>query len=157
MNYLPLTEYKKIWIFKHKDLPVSETDLVQIKPLTAARAEQVWAQQISQQSTHSSHFGADDWVSKNQTWLETVGWQQEWESDDPALPAAVAQHLQWEDDTLVYFCYESDHVIETTWAVFQRNWKNFLFFDDGPILIGKKRKQVAQFHQTGNVRIGNRK
>lgn len=157
MNYLTLDQYKKSWIFKHKDMPVSADDLKQIHPLASARAAQVWSQQISQESTHPDHFGSGDWANKKQTWLETDNWQKQWESDDNELPEIVAGHLQWEDETQVWFCYESDHVIETNWAVFKRNWKNFLFFDDGPILVGKKRKQVAQFHQTGNVRIGNRK
>ncbi|GGK70733.1 DUF2947 domain-containing protein [Amphritea balenae] len=157
MNYLSIEQYPKAWIFRHKDMPVSEEDLAQIKPLTDARAEQVWSQQISKECNHPENFGPADWANKNQTWLETDNWQSLWESDDPAIPELLAQHLQWEDETVVWFCYSSEHVIETSWDVFRRNWKNFLFFDDGPLLIGKKRKQVAQFHQTGNFRIGNRK
>lgn len=157
MSYLPIEEYKKIWIFKHKDMLVSDEDLLQIKPLTEVRAEQVWSQQISKQNAHPELFDEDDWANKAQTWLETDNWQQLWESDDPSLPEILAGHLQWDDSTVIWFCYESEHVLETTWDVFRRNWKNFLFFDDGPLLIGRKRKQVAQFHQTGNYRIGNRK
>ena len=157
MSYLPIEEYKKIWIFKHQDMLVSDEDLIQIKPLTEARAEQVWSQQISKQNAHPELFDEEDWANKTQTWLETDNWQQLWESDDPSLPEILAGHLQWDDSTVIWFCYESEHVLETTWDVFRRNWKNFLFFDDGPLLIGRKRKQVAQFHQTGNYRIGNRK
>ncbi|MCV6612355.1 MAG: DUF2947 domain-containing protein [Amphritea sp.] len=157
MNYLPIEEYRKAWIFRHKDMPVSEADLQQIKPLTEARAAQVWSQQISNEADHPSQFCNDDWANKNATWLETAEWQGIWESDNPELPELIAEHLQWDDSTVVWFCYEREHVIETNWDVFRRNWKNFLFFDDGPLLIGRKRKQVAQFHQTGNFRIGNRK
>lgn len=157
MSYLPVEQYKRAWIFRHKDLPISDEDLAQIKPLTEARAEQVWTQQISTHCNHPSLFNADDWASKSQTWLETDHWQQRWESDESALPDTLAEHLQWDDATVVWFCYSSEHVIETTWEIFRRHWKNFLFFDDGPILIGRKRKQVVQFHQTGNYRIGNRK
>ena len=156
-QYLPIEEYKKAWIFRHKDMPVSEEDLQQIRPLTDERAAQVWSQQVSTQSTHPEHFGFGDWANKNGTWLETDNWQSAWESDNPELPELLAEHLQWDDATVVWFCYESEHVLETRWDVFRRNWKNFLFFDDGPLLIGRKRKQVAQFHQTGNYQIGNRK
>jgi hypothetical protein len=47
-------------------------------------------------------------------------------------------------------------VIETTWDVFKRTWKNFLFMDDGPLLIGKKRDQVVQFMSNGTYRIGDK-
>ncbi|MBQ0729054.1 MAG: DUF2947 family protein, partial [Oleispira antarctica] len=58
------------------------------------------------------------------------------------------------DNTNVLFFYDSDRVIETSWKVFKLSWKNFLFFDDGPILMGKKRKQVVQFLQNGHFSVG---
>ena len=156
MNYIPLEAYKRAWIFRHKDLPVSEADLDEIKPLSEARAEQVWRQQISQESNHPEFFYDDDWANKNPTWQETFPWQNRWESDEADMPEPLLEHLDWDDNTLVYFCYDVEHVIETRWHVFKRHWKNFLFFDNGPLLIGRKRKQIAQFMQTGNVRIGTR-
>ena len=62
--------------------------------------------------------------------------------------------FDWEQNTVVYVCYDSENVIETTWGVFQRAWKNFLFMDDGTLIIGRKRKQVAQFFDNGQMRIG---
>ncbi len=31
MNYIALDEFKKAWVFRHKDLPIEEQDLAQIK------------------------------------------------------------------------------------------------------------------------------
>ncbi|MBY4675104.1 DUF2947 domain-containing protein [Marinobacterium arenosum] len=157
MKYIPLDEYRKGWIFRHKDLPVSAEDLAAIKPVAAERAEQIWALQVSQNCDHPREFDTGDWAVRNDVWQEEPGdWQGPWDSDEPELPAIVAEHFDWDDQTVVWFCYESDHIIETTWAVFRRNWKNFLFMDDGPLLIGRKRKQVAQFFETGQVRVGSR-
>jgi len=156
MNYIPLSEYPKAWIFRHRDLPVSPEDLEMIRPLTTARAEQVWAQQVSQESSHYSHFAKDDWAGQGNTWTETGSWQGAWDSEDPALPEELAEFIQWDDNTTVYFCYAADHVIETNWAVFKRSWKNFLFMDDGPLLIGRKRKEAAQFFETGQFKLGRR-
>jgi hypothetical protein len=80
----------------------------------------------------------------------------EWESDDPELPEEVLEHIQWQDDVTVYFCYEKYNVIETKWDVFKRNWKNFLFFDDGPILIGRRREEALWFQTDGSVKLGKR-
>lgn len=158
MNYIPLEEYKKAWIFRHKELPVSAEDLAEIKPLTTARAEQVWDLQISEESTHPSEPAQGDWMLDSEVWQEAFGnWESCWDSEDSALPELLAAHLDWDDQTLVWFCYENDHIIETRWSVFRRNWKNFLFMDDGPILIGRKRKQVAQFFESGEFRVGTRK
>lgn len=156
MNYIPLSEYKKAWIFRHRDLPLSAEDLEQIKPMTEKRAAEVWSQNVSRQSTHYTHFCKGDWAGQGNTWEASSSWQGAWDSDDMALPEELAEFIQWDDNTVVYFCYESDHVIQTTWEVFKRAWKNFLFMDDGPLLIGRKRKEVAQFFENGQFKLGRR-
>ena len=157
MNYLPLEKYTKAWIFRHKDLPVSPEDLEEIKPLTESRAEQIWAEHISRGCSHSEHFAENDWAAQDKSWIETGYWQSSWDSNSDALPALLEEYLaKWDDNITVYFCYQSDHIIETKWGVFLRHWKNFLFFDNGPVLLGRKRKEVVQFFDNGNFRIGKR-
>ncbi|WP_027855872.1 DUF2947 domain-containing protein [Marinobacterium jannaschii] len=157
MSYIPLSEYPKAWIFRHKDLPLSEEDLAGIRPLTESRSNQLWGQQISQYASHPDYFEKGDWPADGSVWQETGRWQEAWDSQEPQLPELLNDHIEWEDNTVVWFCYESDHVIETTWGIFKRAWKNFLFMDDGPLLIGRRRKQTAQFFQNGNVKVGTRK
>ncbi|WP_306556766.1 DUF2947 family protein [Colwellia sp. M166] len=72
------------------------------------------------------------------------------------LPEQILAHLAWDNNTVVYYCSARDNVIETTWAVFKRCWKNFLFMDDGAILIAKKRKETAQFLSTGYFKVGHK-
>ena len=38
MNYISLDDYKKAWVFRHKDLPVSDEDAAKIKPMSDERA-----------------------------------------------------------------------------------------------------------------------
>lgn len=156
MSYLPLDEYPRKWIFTHKSMPMSEQDLAQLKPMSQLRASQLWQENISAQSPDAERFSNQDWPSKTSNWLHEVDWMQEWESDEDTLPAEVLEHIDWQDDVTVYFCYEKYNVIETKWSVFKRNWKNFLFFDDGPILIGRRRKEALWFSTKGTVKIGNR-
>lgn len=156
MSYIPMEEYSRRWIFGHKDLPVDPDDLAQIKPMTPSRSLQLWKGQISQHSQDHSFFQKDDWAGNNKSWLEQGTWQSEWDRQGNELPELLEQHFQWENNTVIYFCYDADNVVETTWEVFKRCWKNFLFYDDGPILIGRKRKQVAQFFDNGQFRVGQR-
>ncbi len=157
MNYIALSEYKKGWIFRHQELLISDEDLLKIKPMTPDRSDEVWCNLVSTQSTQPDHFGAGDWAANKKTWQHQERWQEAWDADSNALPEVIAGNIDWDDNTVVYFCYDSEQVIETTWEVFCRNWKNFLFYDDGPLLLGRKRRQVAQFLQTGNVKVGERK
>ncbi len=156
MNYIPLEDYRYRWFFSHKDLPVDSTDLQKIKPIASDSAIQIWQQLISNRANHSELFHKDDWPKLNQTWSETVQWQDAWDGEETGLPRAVLDALNWEPETVVYFCYHSENIIETNWQVFEKNWKNFLFLDDGPILIGKRRAEALQFLDDGQVKIGVR-
>ncbi len=157
MRYIPIEQYSKAWIFRHRDLPIPADQLVQIKPLAKQRAEQVWAEYISRGCSHPEHFSNDDWAGRGKSWLGSDYWQSAWDSDSAALPVLLSEHLSgWEADTKIFFCYQSDHIVETCWQVWRNHWKNFLFFDNGPLLIGRKRNQVVQFFDNGSFRVGKR-
>ncbi len=155
-TYIPLEQYRRKWIFNHKDLPVTDEDKAFIKPLDQKGAMEVWSKWISNRSSRTEQFSKGDWAAKDQAWVETDEWQSAWDSEEPALPDIFVTHFDWADDTLVYFCYEKYQIIETRWDVFVRNWKCFLFFDDGPLLISPKQKQAALIHQDGQYQLGYR-
>ena len=155
-TYIPLEQYQRKWIFNHKDLPVTDEDKAFIKPLDQKGAMEIWNKWISNRSSSAEQFSKGDWAAKDTAWVEADDWQSAWDSEDPALPEMFAAHFDWADNTPVYFCYEKYQVIETRWDVFVRNWKCFLFFDDGPLLISPKHKQAALIHQDGQYQIGHR-
>ncbi|PSV48369.1 DUF2947 domain-containing protein [Photobacterium indicum] len=156
MNYVELDKYSRKWIFTHASMPVAAADLEEIKPFTQARSSQIWSEHISKHSPDADHFEKGDWASNEKIWSEDTDWQTEWDNDDATLPNEVLEFIDWEDNTTVFFCYEKYNVIETKWGVFKRNWKNFLFFDDGPMLIGRKKKQVLWFNSNGTFKSGLR-
>mgnify|MGYP000156208054 FL=1 len=157
MSYIPLEQLKNAWIFKHKSLPIEASDLNKIKPMSQSRANIVWDTFISRQVDHPDFFKKGDWPFDKSSWTEQGKWESVWDSDESLLPALITEHLQWDNNTVVYFCSSRNNVIETTWLVFQRCWKNFLFIDDGPILIGKKRKEAVQFNANGLFKLGLKK
>lgn len=154
MSYIPLEQLKNAWVFKHKSLPISPSDLTKIKPMSAERSVTVWDTFISKQIDHPDFFKKGDWPENANTWNDQGKWESLWDSDDESLPELITDHIAWDNNTVVYFCVSRKMVIETTWAVFKRCWKNFLFMDDGPILIGKKRKETVQFFANGSFKVG---
>lgn len=157
MSYLPLDQYQRKWIFTHQSMPVPEQDLVHIKPMSQARAAQFWLENISAQSPDSERLSSQDWPRKAGSWINEISWMKEWEGDDESLPVDILAHIDWQNDVTVYFCYEKYNIIETQWSVFKKYWKNFLFYDDGPILLGRRRAQALWFGSNGKVKLGNRK
>lgn len=156
MSYIPFEDYTRKWIFSHASMPVDAAHLEFIKPLSQAKAAQIWLDNVSRSSPDSQRLAKEDWPLKANCWQETVNWMAQWEEDGDAMPDALSAHFDWQDDVTVYFCYDKYQAIETQWWVFRRYWKNFLFYDDGPILLGRRRKQTAWFFDNGDVKLGMR-
>jgi hypothetical protein len=156
MNYTSIDELKNAWVFKHNNLPISDSDKTKIKPMASDRAKVLWDGVISKQVDHPDFFKKGDWPENAASWLDNGKWESTWDSEEILLPEMILTHLQWDNNTVVYYCNARDNVIETTWAVFQRCWKNFLFMDDGAILLGKKRNEAVQFLSTGYFKIGKK-
>jgi len=156
MSYTPLDQLKNAWIFKHKSLPIKDSDIAKIKPMSPSRANTLWDTFVSKQVDHPDFFKNGDWAFNQDSWHDTGQWESRWDSEEITLPTLINDHLSWDNNTVVYFCSSRNHIIETTWAVFQRCWKNFLFMDDGTLLIGKKRKEVVQFMSNGSFKTGSK-
>ncbi|MDP2634014.1 MULTISPECIES: DUF2947 domain-containing protein [unclassified Pseudoalteromonas] len=156
MNYIPLDDYKKAWVFRHQDAPVSEQDLALIKPMSHERAAVLWSTMVSREHDHPDFFDKTDWCGKEETFTETVRWEDAWEEGEALPPEEILAHLDWQANTTVYFCMARDNIIETSFDVFKRNWQNFMFLADGSLLLGKKRDAVVQFLETGDAKLGNK-
>ncbi|KFZ36553.1 hypothetical protein HR45_15580 [Shewanella mangrovi] len=156
LTYQPLEQYRRRWMFNHHELPVSEADALQIKPLTQKSAMDLWNRLVSNKSVSPEEFAKGDWPTRTSTWHQSDEWQAAWDSDDQALPELIAQFIEWPEDAKVFFCYEKYDVIETTWGCFKRNWKCFLFNDNEPLFISSQHRQAVWFHQDGSCDIGLR-
>lgn len=156
MSYLPLDQYQRKWIFSHSSMPVPAEALETIKPMDMARSAQFWRDYVSQTSPDAERIPSADWPARTSNWSNEVDWMTQWEADDGTLPEAILSHMIWQDDVTIYFCYEKYNVIETKWLTFKHHWKNFLFYDDGPMLLGRKRDEVLWFHSDGMVKLGKR-
>ena len=156
MNYILLDDYKKAWVFRHKDIPVSDEDAARIKPMSEERAAVLWATMVSREHDHPDFFDKTDWCGKEESFSEEVNWEDAWENSDEHLPQSILEHLDWQANTTVYFCMARNNIIETTFDVFKRNWQNFMFLADGSLLIGKKRNTVVQFLESGKAKLGEK-
>ena len=156
MNYLPLNEFKKAWVFRHQDLEIAPTDLEKIKLMSPTRSAVLWSTMVSREKDHPDFFTENEWAGQASSWQENLNWEKDWEAGLEELPESINEFLKWENNTTVYFCLNRDCVIETQFDVFKRCWQNFMFLADGCLLLGKKRDTVAQFLENGDVKLGNK-
>lgn len=150
MAYKSLDSFSKSWIFRREDPKVSEQDLAAIRLQDDARSAGTWRDYISDNQLHPDHFTEKDWLENSDLQIAKIQWEKVWDSASPHLPDELLEHVEsWGDDTTVFFCCDSELVFEMPWAVFKRTWKTFLFLDNGPVLVAKKKKQAVQFHSNG--------
>lgn len=154
MSYLPLETFPKAWIFRRQDPKIQEDDLQHIRPLEQGRAASIWRDYVSAEADHPDQFGEQLWCRQASHIQEVCLWESIWDSEGADMPEPLLLFLErWDDTTTVYFCYDNEQVVETSWGVFKRSWKNFLFFDNGPMLLGKKKKQAIQFFSNGQCHL----
>ncbi|TPE48444.1 DUF2947 family protein [Maribrevibacterium harenarium] len=154
-QYREIEHFPKAWIFRREDPKVTAEDFAQIRLLSETAAANIWRDYISSDHLYPELLDGDHWLTTQA--CARCGWEARWESDDSVLPEEIIEHLQnWGDDTTVWFCCHSDLCFETTWGVFQRTWKAFLFLDTGPVLLGRKKKQAVQFYSDGTANLSLR-
>ena len=103
MNYTPLDDFKYAWAFRHQQLPISESTLTKIKPMSEPRATNLWSTFVSREKDHPDFFDNKDWPGNGKTWSSTVKWETAWDNDE-ALPDDILNFLDWDENTTVYYC-----------------------------------------------------
>ncbi|GAA5194112.1 DUF2947 family protein [Ferrimonas gelatinilytica] len=152
-----LKDYPYAWVFNRADLAISPEDKAQIRPLTPVYAQQVWHNQVGQQCHDLERVEEEPWLSDDQCWPSQWEWAEAFESDEGPLPQPLHQFLNWDPQTLVFICYDDQHILETRYDVFQRNWKAFLFAADQALVCGRRRHEALWFVDEHKVRLGCRK
>jgi hypothetical protein len=157
MNYIDIDKYEAKWMFTNPNLPVSKADIIYIRPLDEKSSREIWSRYISEFNRHPMLIENHEWTSLNDTWIKQDGWQYEWNSDRPEPPILLKNTETWQENDIVYFMYMRESVIETTWAVFLRNWKCFLFDDEGPFLFNPRNSEIYQFGPSGKLLYGKKR
>lgn len=151
-QYRSLSESGKEWVFLREEPLVSVEDREAILLMTESAGANIWRDYVSDTHLYPDLFAGDSWVKTNVQ--ADVDWEKRWESNDESFPDGALEFCNnWGDDTRIYFCCHSDLVFETTWGVFCRTWKAFLFLDSDSILIGRKKKQAMQFKENGRLAL----
>jgi hypothetical protein len=76
--------------------------------------------------------------------------------DDHWAASYLRPRLPWKDDAMVLFIWRPTWSVLTSFDVFTRYWRAFLFDAEGPLLASVKHPEVAWFWPTGAGRLGRR-
>ncbi|WP_028117951.1 DUF2947 family protein [Ferrimonas senticii] len=156
MNYQALSDYPLSWVYNRADMAISDDDKATIKPLVRQYANQVWQREVSAEAIDLERLEANEWLANKANWHGSVNWETAFDSDELQLPAELADYLNWDPNTIVYVCYDADHIIETRYGAFRRSWKAFLFAAEQALIVGRRRNEVLWFVDESKVKLGNK-
>jgi hypothetical protein len=145
------------WCFEDR-YPISPADRAAILPLEKASACSLWDELVSADPNerHAMLLRPGHWIG--QVVAAGPAWQEYW--NHPERPDAVAAFLRsqvgWPEEVDVYFMWMREQAVRVSWGVFLRTWRNFLFDDEGPLLIRLQEPTFVLFSPTGQLGVGHR-
>jgi len=149
-KYISISECGYGWFFE--DPPVPKEDLTQIFPLSEDYCATLWTRNISN-ARHLQLAKKDEWVWK----LKKIDYNffDDWNNNTTTEFADfLRKHsIISTNDTIIYFMMR-EAAIETKFEVFLRNWINFLYEDEAPILFEVSTGFSIRFSSTGDVYCG---
>lgn len=98
-----------------------------------------------------------EWKSLIQDDIIIYNFEQDWNNNNYiGLQEVLTKFVQFNADNTIFFFWGRNSGVETTWEVFLKYWINFLFDDEGPVLINPDSNIIIIFGPNGNVIKGER-
>lgn len=118
------SEHPYWWMFTDDTIGMSDADLGKLHFLRESYALVIWA------STIRPFLQRMDYSAS-----QRFDWEEEWDDSRSQFPSSILPQDAASPEDMLYFAWSPRMAVETTWAVFRRNWKCFLFHDEGPVLL----------------------
>ena len=140
----------------HDDPKMSSEDLEAINILSKDECAQAWIEYVSVFNRHLMKMQDDEWPSKviagNHCWYH---WVEDWNNDNFSEFSSRLQTIGIpEEDTLFVF-WMKEIGLKTNWGIFCKNWGNFLFEDEGCILVLLEHEETLVL-SNGSAWLGKR-
>jgi hypothetical protein len=120
----------------HDDPKMSSHDLEQIEILSEGACSKKWIEYVSAVNRHFMQLHDDEWpakvVDENNFMYH---WQEDWNNDDFPNFRSHLQSVGLPEESVLYIFWMKEVGIKTTWGIFCNNWGNFLYEDEGCILV----------------------
>lgn len=138
------------------DIKIPDSDISKIQPFSKEYSSIIWERYISKGCRHLCLMDKNEWpfslVPIHYNWIP------DWNENNFSLLAdELRDKTSFDDKDIILFFWMKECAVKTTWGIFLKYWVNFLFEDEGPILIRSEKKTAIRFSATGSVFIGERK
>ncbi|GHA16451.1 hypothetical protein GCM10008090_27830 [Arenicella chitinivorans] len=126
----------------HDDPKMSSDDLALIEILSDVVSAKRWDKYVSEVNRHFMQMYDDEWpakiVSGEKCWYH---WVEDWNEDDFSEFTHRLESIGIPTDSALYIFWMKEVGVKTNWGVFIKNWSNFLYEDEGCILVLPMQKE----------------
>ncbi len=120
----------------YNDPEMPADHLEKVTPLNKAESSALWQKFVSPSNRHLMLLDDTEWPSKliveNACWYY---WVDDWNNDDFSTFASMLSSLPVKNETVLHLFWMQECGITTTWEVFSQNWGNFLYEDEGVVIV----------------------
>lgn len=129
--------FKEITGVLYDDPPISDEDKKLIENLDG-KSKQIWDSLVSHSNRHFMMLIDDEWpaklISENNV---LYNWLNDWNNNHIHRFRDKLHTLPFSDNEFIYIFWMREIGIQTTWKTFCNNWINFLYEDEGFILVSQ--------------------
>ncbi|QTD49462.1 DUF2947 family protein [Sulfidibacter corallicola] len=120
----------------YNDPEMSEADLDGIDVLEEGECSNLWQEYVSEKNRHFMLLADDEWPAKvvgpAEPWYI---WEDEWNRGKYDNFKSALFTLGINGESTLYVFWGKETGVKTNWRIFTNNWANFLYEDEGCILI----------------------
>lgn len=155
-KYISMEEFQNKWFFYVEDMKIPDKDINSIKPLSKEYSSLIWNQNISSLKHHFALLREEE---KQLLQLEKVDydWQEDWNNDQyDNLKEYLCKNISYSTSDKIIVFWQKQSSVETSWGIFLKHWPNFLFEDEGVVLINKANDNILLFTSDGRLQMRKR-
>ena len=140
----------------HDDPKLSSEDLEDIYILSERECAEKWSEYVSADSRHFMQMRDSEWptkiVSGNDCWYH---WVEDWNDDCFSELSTRLRNIGIPDESALFVFWMKEIGLKTNWGVFRMNYGNFLYEDEGCILVLTGHEESLVF-SNGSTWLGKR-
>ena len=140
----------------HDDPPLTELAKSLISALNETESNHHWDRLVSLNKRHFMLLEDSDWPSQLvATSSVFYSWLDDWNNDSPDQFSSRLRTLDLAADVPVFIFWMRETGARTNWGTFTDNWINFLYEDEGCIVVTEE-STTSLVLSNGHCWVGNR-
>lgn len=142
-EYMSMDEFDGNWWFYDESIRVPDNDILLIKPFTKMQSERLWEKFISKRNRHFMLLDGDEFITIGEP---AYKWLDDWNDYDfNKMSTYLRKSISYKYEDYIIVFYMKEISIRTTWNIFLKHWINFLFEDEGTIVLNPKSECILVF------------